>query len=91
MRRGLHIVFLPMLCLAVTACRTVPQEKPLTELTEAEQIAYNQHAALEKPKAQGSSIEFVDVVKTAGVIIVYIPILVWESLAWNGTQFSMGK
>lgn len=78
-----------MLSIAVTACRTVPQGKPLTELTEAEQIAYNQHAALENPKEPG--VEFSDVMKTVGVIIVFIPVLMWESLAWSGAQFSTGK
>lgn len=91
MRRGLHIAFLLMLCLALTACQTAPQGKPLTELTEAEQIAYNQHAPLEKPPEPGNRIDAADVMKTVGAIIVFIPILVWESLAWNGPQFSTGK
>lgn len=91
MRRGLHIVFLLMLCLALSACQTAPRGKPLTELTEAEQIAYNQHAPLEKPQAPGSRIEAADVMKTIGAIIVFIPVLMWESLAWSGAQFSTGK
>ena len=80
-----------MLCLAVTACRTAPQGKPLTELTEAEQIAYNQNAPIEKSPEPGSHIEAADVMKTVGAIIVFIPVLMWESLAWSGAQLSTGK
>ncbi|HEY9248737.1 MAG TPA: hypothetical protein VIO38_06380 [Rariglobus sp.] len=72
-----------------TGCQTAPKGKPLTELTEAEQVAYNQTAPMGKPGEPG--VEFEDVLKTAGAVMVFLPILVWESLAWGGTQISTGK
>lgn len=89
MRRILLVASLGLGLLAGTACRTVPQSKPLSALSEAEQIAYNQTAPLEKPQEPG--VELADVMRTVGAVVVFIPVFIWQSLAWGGAQISTGK
>jgi hypothetical protein len=88
-KRALCLVFGLALGFAFTGCQTAPQGKPLTEMTEVEQIAYNQHAPMEEPREPGTDLG--DVMKTVGTVIVFIPVLIWESLAWGGAQISTGK
>jgi hypothetical protein len=91
-RIGKHMVAAGLslaLWFACTACRTAPHGKPLTEMTEAEQIAYNQHAPMDEPREKGT--DFVDVVAMVGAVVIIIPVFLWQSSAWGGAQISTGK
>ncbi len=67
----------------------MPKSKPLTELTEAEQIELFKHAPADKPNEKGY--DWDNVYKDTALVIVMIPVCLFYCLAQSGAHFSTGK
>jgi len=61
----------------------------LTELSDAELIEIAKYGPVEKPKEK--EYDWPHVLKTIGLVIVFLPVAVVESLAASGSQISVGK
>lgn len=88
MKRLLHPV-LVMLLLLNTACQTAPKPKPLSELSEAEQIERFKYAPVNKPAEAGYNWD--NIYRDTAMVLLAIPVIVVQGLAASGAHFSTGK
>jgi hypothetical protein len=86
MKRLLHPV-LVMLLLLNTACQTAP--KPLSELSEAEQIERFKYSPADKPAETGY--DWDNIYRDTALVLLAIPVVVIQGLAASGAHFSIGK
>ena len=90
MRYYTHL-FVALLMCGCAGCQTAPKGKPLTELTEAQQIEMYKYAPL--AEAGKSPPDLGDILKTTGTIIICIPVALFYSMAQSGYtgQIHIGK
>ena len=72
-----------------TACHTAPKAKPLTELTEEQQLQMYMYAPAALPEKKGY--DWDNIYRDTTLVLLCIPLLVIEGLAQSGAHFSSGK
>ena len=72
-----------------TACQTAPKPKPLSQLSEAEQIEIFKYAPPAKAGKKGY--DWDNIYKDTAIVVLCIPLVVFYALANSGTQISTGK
>ena len=78
-----------MLFLLNTACQTAPKPKPLSELSEAEQIEMFKYAPVDKPAEKGY--DWDNIYRDTAMVLLAIPVVAVHCLAASGAHFSTGK
>jgi hypothetical protein len=78
-----------LLSVALSACQTAPRQKPLTELTEAEQIELYKYSPADKPAEPGY--DWDNIYRDTALVILAIPLFVVYCAAQSNYHFSVKK
>ncbi len=89
LKRSILISLIVLLSISLSACQTAPRQKPLTELTEAEQIERYKYAPADKPTEKGY--DWDNIYRDTALVLLAIPMVALYCAAQSGVHFSVKK